>query len=381
MNFVIPRNDLIDKLQSVAGVVEKRSAVPILSNLLIEAHDGALEIGASDMEVTIRSRAAARVSARGSVTLPAAKLVEIARSLPESDVEFKLLDRHQVSIHCERTRYKISGQPKDEFPVFPDVHEEDGIKLPGKLLKLMIDRVVFAVTTEDARYTLNGALMILKDKVLTLVATDGHRLAFVSKTLDVTGPKEELRLVVPRKALVEVSKLASSLDSDEMIVFGKVSNHIFFVVGDHRLTSNLLDDRFPRYENVLPKACETVLTLPTEELMSAVRRVSLLASDRLGKAIRFGLSPGKLELFSRTDLGEAQDTLVLDYEGDELGIGFNARYLLDFLSTVGSPSVRLELNPERGDETTSGPGDRPGQFRPEPQDEMTYRYVVMPMHL
>jgi len=380
MNFVIRRNDLADRLQSVAGVVEKRSAMPILANFLIEAHEGQLEIGASDMEVTLRSRVPARVATRGSVTLPAARLLEIVRSLPaDGDVEIKLLDRHQVSIQCQRTRFKIAGQPKDDFPVFPEVQEQDGIKLPGRLLKRMIDRVCFAVTTDDPRYTMSGALMLLKDKALTLVGTDGHRLAFASHPMEKGLPSAELRVVIARKALVEVSKLAAGLASDEPVTFGKLPNHVFFVAGDHRLTSNVLEDRFPRYENVLPQSCETAVRVPTEDLMNAVRRVSLVASDRLGKAVRLSLGPGKLDLSSRTDQGEAQDTLELDYEGDEFNVGFNAKYLIEFLGVVGSPSVRVELNPERGD--SAGPGERPGQFRPEPADDMDYRYVVMPMHL
>jgi DNA polymerase-3 subunit beta len=380
MNFVIRRNDLADRLQAVGGVVEKRSAMPILANFLIEAHEGLIEIGASDMEVTLRSQVAARVVTRGSVTVSAARLLEIVRSLPaEGEVEIKLLDRYQVSIQCQRTRFKIAGQPRDEFPVFPEIHEKEGLRLPGRLLKRMIDRVCFAVTTDDPRYTMSGALMLLKDKALTLVGTDGHRLAFASHPLEQELPAAELRVVIARKALVEVSKLAAGLDADEPVIFGRQANHVFFIAGAHRLTSNLLEDRFPRYENVLPQSCETAIRVPTEDLLNAVRRVSLVASDRSGKAVRLSLGPGKLDLSSRTDQGEAQDTLELDYEGDEFSVGFNAKYLIEFLGVVGSPAVRVELNPERGEGT--GPGERPGQFRPEPQDDMDYRYVVMPMHL
>jgi DNA polymerase-3 subunit beta len=248
----------------------------------------------------------------------------------------------------------------------------------------MIERVSFAITTEDPRYSLNGALLILEDGRLTMVATDGHRLAFVSREIRVTGQKQSLQVIAPRKALAEVAKMTADLGAEDEIVFGKEDNHVFFVVGEHRLTTNLLEGNFPRYENVMPESCATALEIPTEELAQAVRRVSLLASDRFGRAVRLGLGSGKLELFSKTEMGEAQETLTVDYDGPEMSIGFNARYLLDFLGVVSSPAVRLELNPVKAgekapDEKTAG--DKPGQFRPEPGGEMDYRYVVMPMHL
>ena len=385
MQFVIARNDLVRELQTVAGVVEKRATLPILANLLLEARGSVLQIGASDLEVTIRAQAPATVSQPGTVTLPAAKLHEIARSLPDDEVSFKLGDRSQMAIHCGRTRYRISGQPKDEFPGFPEVDEAKGIKLPAGVLNQMISRVSFAITMEDPRYSLNGALLILKDKNLTLVATDGHRLAFISKTLDIRGSGEEVKVIVPRKALAEVQKMTADCPADEQVAFGHAGNHVFFVVGGHRLTSNILEGSFPRYENVMPKSCQTELLLPTDDLVNAVRRVSLLASDRMGRAIRIALSSGKLELYSRTEMGEAEEAMPVEYDGPEMTIGFNARYLIDFLNVVGSSSVQLGLNPhregERAEDQKVEAGDKPGQFRPEPQDDMNYRYVVMPMHL
>ncbi|MHC4828463.1 MAG: DNA polymerase III subunit beta, partial [Planctomycetota bacterium] len=186
-------------------------------------------------------------------------------------------------------------------------------------------------------------------------------------------------------ALTEVSKMTADMTAADPVAFGQAGNHVFFLVGDHKLTSNVLEGSFPRYENVMPKSCDTSLSLATEELASAVRRVSLLASDRFGRAVRLGLSPGKLELFSKTEMGEAEEALAVEYDGPEMQIGFNARYLIDFLHVVGSPSVRLELNPHRETEKPEDQkveaGDNPGQLRPEPQGEMNYRYVVMPMHL
>ena len=382
MEFVIRKSDLVRELQTVTGVVEKRATLPILANLLLETTKDGLQVGASDLEVTIRGTAEANVVRPGSVTLPAGKLHEIARSLPDSDVQFKLLDRNQVAITCERTRYRIAGQPRDDFPGFPEVDTKGGVKLPAALLNRMIERVAFAITTEDPRYSLNGALLLMGRGRLTLVATDGHRLAFVSHELGAAVAGDELRLIVPRKALSEVQKMTESLGDEDEVVFGKADNQIYFVVGTHKLTSNLLEGNFPRYENVMPQSSEVTVVLSTEDLAQAVRRVSLLASERYGRAVRLALTSGKLQLSSRTEMGEAEEVLSVDYEGTPIEIGFNARYLIDYLSVVGSPSVSLELNPTPGSaEGKIQAGDKPGQLRPEPRGDSDYRYVVMPMHL
>lgn len=384
MEFVIKKSTLVRELQTIAGVVEKRATIPILANLLIETRGERLQIGASDLEITIRGTSDATVVKEGSVTLPAGKLVEIARSLPDSDVEFKLLERNQVAIACERTRYRIAGQPRDDFPGFPEVKPDEGVGLPGNLVRTMIERVAFAITTEDPRYSLNGALFKLEQGTLTLVATDGHRLAYVSKELEGVDRSRELQVIVPRKALAEVIKMSAETPDGQPIVFGKADSHIFFLVGEYKLTSNILEGSFPRYENVMPQRCETSIVVPTEELSHAVRRVSLLASDRLGRAVRVGLTSGKLELSSQTEVGEAHESLNVEYDGPEMAIGFNARYLLDYLNVVNSLSVSLELNPVRADDQAGKPaeaGDKPGQLKPEPSEDMDYRYIVMPMHL
>jgi DNA polymerase-3 subunit beta len=384
MEFVIQKSDLVRELQTVTGVVEKRATIPILANLLLETTPQGLQLGASDLEVTIRGVATATVVKEGSVTLPASKLHEIARSLPEAEVKFKLMDRNQVAITCERTKYRISGQPRDEFPGFPEIDEEKGIKLPGDVLNRMIERVAFAITTEDPRYSLNGALFLIEAGKLTLVATDGHRLAFVSRPMDIVSPNGDLQVIVPRKALGEVSKMTADLGPDDSVTFGKSENQVFFVVGEHKLTSNLLEGNFPRYENVMPEACDIEVKVPTEDLSHAVRRVSLLASDRYGRSVSVVLGKGKLDLSSKTEMGEAQETLAVDYDGEEVNIGFNARYILDYLNVVGSDAVQLGLSPSKSAESGGGKveaGDKPGEFRPEPSDEMEYRYIVMPMHI
>jgi DNA polymerase III subunit beta len=386
MEFVIKKSDLVSELQTVTGVVEKRATLPILANLLIEAGPQGLQVGASDLEVTIRGTAKATVVKPGSVTLPAGKLYEIARSLPDSDVQFKLLERHMVSITCERTRYKIAGQPRDEFPKFPDLDVTKELALPAGALKDMIDRVGFAITTEDPRYSLHGALLVLSGESLTLVATDGYRLSFASRKVGLAKSSPEVKVIVPRKALGEVGKLAAEADPDATVGFGRSGNHVYFIVGAHTLTTTVPEGNFPNYPEVMPKRCETEIVLPTGDLTDAVKRVSLLASDRFGRSVRFHLSNGRLELSSETEMGEANEVLNVDYKGEDKTIGFNAKYLLEFLAVVGTPSVKLELDPVRDGETETErkakkSGDKPGQFRPEPAGELDYRYIVMPRDL
>lgn len=386
MEFVIKKNDLVRELQTVTGVVEKRATLPILANLLIEAGPNGLQVGASDLEVTIRGAAKATVVKPGSVTLPAGKLHEIARSLPESDVQFKLLERHMVAISCERTRYRIAGQPRDDFPKFPDMDVTKAIALPAAPFKDMIERVAFAITTEDPRYSLHGALLVVAEGGLTLVATDGYRLAYASRKIALGKGASDTRVIVPRKALGEVGKLAAEVEPDATIEFGRSGNHVFFVVGGHTLTTTVPEGSFPKYDEVMPKRCDTAVTVPTAELSDAVKRVSLLANDRFGRAVKFLLSNGRLELSSETEMGEANEVLNLEYSGDDKAIGFNARYLLDFLGVVGTAAVRLELDPVKEGETEADrkakkAGDKPGQFRPEPAGDLDYRYIVMPRDL
>jgi DNA polymerase III subunit beta len=386
MEFVIKKSDLVRELQTVTGVVEKRATLPILANLLLEAGPQGLSVGASDLEVTIRGTAKATVVKPGSVTLPAGKLYEIARSLPDSDVQFKLLERHMVAISCERTRYKVAGQPRDEFPKFPDLDVTKGIVLPAGALREMIERVAFAITTEDPRYSLHGALFVIQEGSLTLVATDGYRLSYATRKVSLAKGTADVRVIVPRKALMEVGKLTSEVDADATVTFGRSGNHAFFTVGEHTLTTTVPEGTFPKYDEVMPKRCETEITLTKSDLTDAVKRVSLLASDRFGRAVRFQLSQGRLELSSETELGDANEVLNVEYKGDEKTIGFNARYLLDFLSVVGTDTVKLELDPVKDGESDADrkakkSGDKPGQFRPDPAGDLDYRYIVMPRDL
>jgi DNA polymerase-3 subunit beta len=383
MEFVIQKSDLVRELQTVTGVVEKRTTLPILANLLLEVQEGTIQVGASDLEISIRGKVPAKVKGSGSVTLPANKLHEIARLLPGSEVTFKVLERSQVAISCERTRYKIAGQPRDEFPSFLDVEKAEAMEIPGALLRKMIARVAFAASMESMDPSLRGALFLVQKGQITLVATDGYRLAYVSQKTEISPAGGEVKLVVPRKALLELQKLLGEVADGENISFGTKGNHVFFIVGSHVLTSTVPVLNFPKYDQVMPKAYQTSIELPTEGLMEAVKRVALLASDRFGRVVKFDLSSGKLELNSGTEMGEAADELPVEYEGAEQKVSFSAQFILDFLSVVDTANVRMQMEPTaQGDSDRARRGtDAPVEFRPGVSEDMEYRYIVMPRNL
>jgi DNA polymerase-3 subunit beta len=323
----------------------------------------------------------ATVVKNGTVTLPAAKLLEISRSLPDAEVQFKLKDNNQMAISCERARFKLAGNAPDDFPDFPQLGKVPA-SLPGKRLRSMIERVSFAITMEDPRYSLNGALLRVDPSGILLVATDGHRLAYCRNDIDLDVPGEPIQVIVPRKALAEVMKLSGDFGDEDKVEFGMKGNHVFFRLADHEMVSTIPKGPFPSFENVMPEACAISVPVPARDLLSAVRRVSLMASDRYGKAVRFALSAGKLELSYESDMGNAQESLPVEYDGDPVEIGFNARYFQDFLNVVGTDQVMLQLDPVKaGEGPSGGAGDKPGQLRPEPAGDGDYRYIIMPMHL
>jgi DNA polymerase-3 subunit beta len=386
MEFVIKQSDLVRELQTVTGVVEKRATLPILANLLLEAGPSGLSVGASDLEVTIRGTAKATVVKPGSVTLPAGKLYEIARSLPESDVQFKLLERHSVSISCERTRYKIAGQPRDEFPKFPDLDVTKGIALPAGTLRGHDRPRGFC--DHHGRSSLLAARRASPrpGRADDSRSDRRYRLSYASGKIAATKGAGETRVIVPRKALGEVGKLAAEVGADSTVTFGRSGSHVFFTVGEHTLTTTVPEGAFPKYDEVMPKKCETEITLDKHELTDAVKRVSLVASDRFGRAVRFHLSNGRLELSSETELGEANEVLNVDYKGDDktirlqrqvlAGIPQRRRYRLG-QARARSRERRRVGNGAKGQKI----GDKPGQFRPEPAGDLDYRYIVMPRDL
>lgn len=367
MEITVRKNDLVKELQLVQGIVERKNSIPILSNVLAEARGGELRISATDLDVSLRCGCAAQVVKEGAITLGAKKLYEIARSLPESDVHIKVLADSWVSIECEQVSFKMAGLPREDFPSLPEATPNRGIEIPGELLRDLIARTGFAITAEDARYYLAGALMTLDKDGAAMVATDGHRLSYAHRKVALKGA-EGIRVLVPRKAVQELGRL---LEAEESAVFQQADNHLVFSVGGRTLASKTIEGQFPAFEKVIALTGDKVVALDRERLATAIRRVSLLSSER-SRAVKLTLGSGKLDLAaSSPDLGEARESLQADYEGDTVEIGFNAQYLLDFLGVAGTQAVALELKDQESQ----------GIFKPQGPGETDYRYVVMPMRL
>lgn len=371
MEFIAKKDDLLGQLALVQGIVERKTTMPILSHLLLVADKEGLQLVATDLEVGFRTRCEASISQPGEVTVPARKIFDVVRSLPGGEIQFRRSGDHDLGIVCEQTKFTLRGLPASDFPSLPETALKDPVQLPAARLREMIARVIFAVTVDDPVYSLNGALFSVEGKTLTLVATDGHRLAYASCELEIKPLKKGIRQVVHRKTLAELLKLLADLDDEDQISCGEVDNHILFRVDRAVLTSRSLEKSFPAYEKVLPDFDDHQIGLDRELLSAALKRVSLLSSER-SRAVRFDLTRDRLEITSNSpDLGEASEVLTVDYKGNGVAIGFNARYVIDFTESLSCSRVRMILK----DSNTQG------LFLPEEELDSEYRYVVMPMQL
>ena len=371
MQFVMARGALQKELAFVQGVVERKNTIPVLANILIEsAGEEAIRISGTDLDVTIRCDAdAEEIKSQGAICVQARKLFDIARLLPDAPVSFRKEENEWVTVECDRSKFRLPGISKDTFPELPGF-KSTPLKLPAALLKLLIDRTIFAITQEEGRYTLSGAKFELDKQGAKMVTTDGHRLSFVA-TNEVAKDSADagLDVLIPRKTLAELTKLTADFDGD--INLGSDENHVYFQVGSRLLISRMLSGQFPNYEMVMPKNNDRSAVFDTLSLNQAIRRVALMADDR-SHAIRFHLSKEQLLISSQNaEEGEARETLSTDFAGDETEIGFNAQYLQDFLNVVGSEKVAFEFKD----------GNSQAQLRPVSDDKYDYRYVIMPMRL
>src|SRR2546430_1582888 len=370
MEFSVTKSALLNELSTTQGVVERKTTIPILSNLLVEAQGSQLTITATDLELSIPTSCEANIKKEGAGTLPAKKLLELVRLLPEGEIKVKLLENHWVEIVSDKKKYKLVGMAKENFPALP-VMPHTLVKIPAAIIENLIRRTQFAISMEESRYTLNGGLLILKPDLLAMVATDGHRLALVETDHKLAGLNSEARVLVPKKAMVEVQRLAANAGEDAQIEFARDDNHLFFQVGPRLLISRMLTGQFPNYEAVLPRENKKTVVLERNELNDAVRRVSQLADQR-SHVVKFAVATDGVEISaSSPEYGEAKETIDKEYKGDPLSIGFNAQYLLDFLSAAAEGPISIELKDEQS----------AGQMRPLADDQYRYRYVIMPMRI
>jgi DNA polymerase-3 subunit beta len=372
MELVVRKNDLLRELQLFQGIVERKNTIPILANVLLDAKSDEVRLLATDLEVALRSRCKASVSKPGSLTLPAKKLYEIVKSLPETDIRITE-DKNGVKVAADRFDSRMQTLPREDFPTLPESAGRSKVALPPAALKEMVAKTQFAITGEDTRFFLNGALFVLRADTMSLVATDGHRLALVNVTRDGKAGKDkddtEVKAILPKKTLGELARLLAEGESE--INYERGENHLFFNVGDRVLISRMIDGQFPAYERVIPKGNDKHIEFERDRLTNAVRRVALLSNER-SRAVKFQIDKGKVDVTSSSpDLGEAHETLPVDYSGAAMQICFNAQYVLDFLSAVTTDVVALDLKDEVSQAV----------MRPVGAEGYDYTYVIMPMRV
>src|SRR5215469_15983669 len=374
MEITISKSDLLKELTATQGVVERKTTIPILSNFLFEASSDKLAITATDLDLSLRTAAPAKVKKEGSCTVPARKLYDYVKLLADGDISVKLLDNHWVQIRSGRSNTKMVGMARANFPALPMFPSESAIQIPAPVLRNLIAKTIFAISNEESRYTLNGALLVLKPESITMVATDGHRLAHIEHPNSKFPVSGEMRVLVPKKAMAELNTLLAVTDDPAASVeFAKDESTLFFRIGGRLLTSRQLTGQFPNYEAVLPKDNNKSVTVHCDDLSVAIQRVAQFADER-SNAIRMRLGKNELKISSsNTETGESEDSIDTAYAGDEVVIGFNSQYLLEFLKVVGAGDVRFEFKDAQS----------AGQLRPnEAQDsEYRYRYIVMPMRI
>src|ERR1700686_5414157 len=371
MEITVSKFELLRELTATQGVVERKTTIPILSNYLFEAAGDKLSLTATDLDLSLRTSCVAKVKKEGACTIPARKLHDYVKLLPDADITIKLLENHWVSIRCGRSNTKMVGMARSNFPSLPTFPTAGVVKIPAQVLRSMIAKTGFAIASEESRYTLNGALMVLKPESITMVATDGHRLSHIERSGGkFEGISGEQKTLVPKKAMDELKSLLDSTDV-ETIEFAKDESTLFFRIGQRLLTSRHLTGQFPNFEAVLPKDNNKSITVRGKELTAAISRVAQFADER-SRAVKMRLEKGELKLSaSSTETGESEDSLEIDYNSDPIQIGFNAQYLLDFLKATGSGDVKLEFKDSQS----------AGQMRPAEGEDYKYRYIVMPMRI
>ena len=372
MEISVSKFELLKELTATQGVVERKTTIPILSNFLFEAANDRLTITATDLDLSLRTSCAAKVKKEGACTIPARKLFDYVKLLGDGDISIKLLENHWVNIRSGRSNTKMVGMARANFPGLPVFPSDGTVRIPAQTLRTMIGRTIFAISNEESRYTLNGGLMVLKPESITMVATDGHRLAHIEHSNTKMPVSGEVRILVPKKAMAELSTLLAVSDAPA-VEFAKDETTLFFRIGGRLLTSRQLTGQFPNYEAVLPRDPGKAVIVHGGDLNTAIQRVAQFADER-SRAIRMKLEKNELKISSSsTDAGESEDSIETAYTADPITIGFNSEYLIDFLKASSGGDVRLEFKDAQS----------AGQMRPEDagDDGFKYRYVVMPMRI
>lgn len=359
MKFTITREQFQEGLQAVAASVPTKTTLPVLSNILVEATRDGVRLSGTDLDIAVSTVVPAQVDQEGSITVPARKLSEIVRELPNASIRLTASGEQRVTIECGRSKFKLLGLPKDEFPAFPAIKFDGGWKATAGNLQKLVTHVAFAASTEESRPILNGVLWELRPDRMRMVATNGHRLARMDVPT-VTPGGTQADLIVPPKALEQIRKL---FNADDEIDVARNENHLGFRSATTQVYTRLIEGPYPNYEQVIPRENDKVMTSDKGALTAAIRRMSIVASDQTHR-IRMAYANGSCKLSVQTpDLGEAQEEMTVTYDGDALEIGFNAAYLLEVLKYIPTDEVRMTFKaPERAATVEPVGWDDPASF-------------------
>ena len=367
MQFEISREALIKPLQLVTGVVERRQTLPVLSNVLLVLNSGTLSLTGTDLEVELMGRVGVDQSiSDGEVTVPARKLMDICKSLPDDAVLSFNLNDEKLVIKSGRSRFSLSTLPATDFPSVDESEENLEFSISSDLLRTMLGNTSFAMAQQDVRYYLNGLLFEVNNDYLRLVATDGHRLAMHTENMDM-DVSEPNQVIVPRKGILELSRLLGEGDENVRVIIG--ANHIQAITDNYTFTSKLVDGKFPDYDRVLPRGGDKTLIAQRDVLRQSLTRASILSNEKF-KGIRLQLSNDELKIVANNpEQEEAEETISVEFQGDSVEIGFNVVYLIDVLTVLETETVQIIVS------------DPNSSALMQASDDASAIYVVMPMRL
>jgi len=372
MRFAIEKEIFLKGLARIQGIVEKKNTIPILANVLIEATEGEIKLTATDLEVGMKASYPATVHSPGKISVSAKKLYEIIKELPEKEVEFNAKDNCWIEIHCEKAYFNIVGLSAEEFPFFPHFHKENFISIKSSLIKEMIDKTFFSISSDENKYNLSGIYFVSIEKneknYLRLVATDGHRLSLIEKPINVSDIEQLNKGVIfPKKGIFELKKMAEENDGE--ILIGFFDNNAVIQKNQIVVVMRLVDGEFPDYNRVIPKSNDLNIILNRDLFLHALRRMSIFSSEK-SKGIKIDIKKDTLEMSSSNpEFGDAKEDIVVDYKGEDISVGFNARYLIDILNSLNTEKICLSLRDKLS----------PGLINS--YDSNEYLAVIMPMKL
>jgi DNA polymerase-3 subunit beta len=377
MNFEIDKKEFIKGLGLMQSVAGRKTTLPILSHILLEWEKHFLYLTGTDLETGIREELIAKIHQKGKASVSAKKLFEIVRELPEETIHIQKKDNQWITLQCGKSIFNLAGLDPEEFPSLPAYEEENFSTVSSRLVREMIEKTVFAASNEESRYHLNGVLVVQSKQAgkdaLRMVATDGHRLSLIDRENQKVRGVEEKGIIIPKKGILEIKKIIGDRDGEEEMGIYFNSTHGFFKMGKSLSVIRLIDGEFPEYEQVIPKGNDKKLVMAKERMVSSLKRVSTMASERM-EGVKFSLKTNLVEMSStHQDFGDAKEEVEVVYEGPPLQVGFNARYLIEAFNVIDTEEVLMELKDEGS----------PGILRPSSSSVGISNQIsiVMPMRL